>query len=139
MLINTQAINDITSDNEFKDLHKFTLTEADWSLLENYEEILQVVYCFLLMNNVNFKLLVPHAFQEILSAKNTPTLCYSIPAFNSFINIWNKQKENPEWSDIIQPGIDKLEEYTDKLNDTHIVAMGEIYFIYIIFNIELMV
>ena len=73
-----------------------------------------------------------------MSAENTPTLCYSIPAFNSFINIWNKQKENPEWSDIIQPGIDKLEEYMDKLNDTHIVAMGEIYFIYIIFYIELM-
>ena len=72
-----------------------------------------------------------------MSAENTPTLCYSIPAFNSFINIWTKQQERPEWSDIIQPGIDKLEEYVDKLNDAHILAMGEIYFIYFIFNIEL--
>ena len=47
----------MTSDNEFKDLHKFALTDADWELLENYEEILQVVSCFLLLKNVNFKLL----------------------------------------------------------------------------------
>ena len=80
---------------------------------------------------------VPHAFQEILSAENTPTLCYSIPAFESFINIWTKLvEERPEWSDIIQPGLDKLEDYKSKLNDAHIIAMGEIYFIYFIFKID---
>ena len=47
----------MTSDNEFKDLHKFALTDADWALLKNYEEILQVVSCFLLLKNVKFKLL----------------------------------------------------------------------------------
>jgi hypothetical protein len=73
-----------------------------------------------------------------LSAENTPTLCYSIPAFESFINIWTKHaKERPDWSDIIQPGIDKLEEYMDRLNDAHILAMGEIYFIYFILSIDL--
>ena len=70
-----------------------------------------------------------------MSAENTPTLCYSIPAFESFINIWTKLvEENPEWSDIIQPGLDKLEDYKGKLNDAHILAMGEsqflFYFIY---------
>jgi hypothetical protein len=65
-----------------------------------------------------------------LSGENTPTLCYSIPAFEAFINRWTIQiEENPEWANIIQPGLDKLEEYVGRLNDAHILAMGEIYFI----------
>jgi hypothetical protein len=38
-------------------------------------------------------------------------------------------EEQPEWVDIIQPGVDKLKEYMDKLNDVHVLAMGESYFI----------
>jgi len=65
-----------------------------------------------------------------LSGENTPTLCSSIPAFESFINIWTRLAEDrPEWEDIIQPGIYKLEEYMDKLNDAHVLAMGKVYFI----------
>jgi hypothetical protein len=70
-----------------------------------------------------------------LSGENTPTLCYSIPAFESFTNLWMKQvEENPEWEDIIQPGLDKLEEYMGRLNDAHILAMGEFYFILFYFR-----
>ena len=66
-------------------------------------------------------------YQEILSSENTPTLCYSIPAFQSFINLWTTLvNENPEWEDIIQPGLFKLEDYVEKLNQAHILAMGEI-------------
>ena len=73
----------------------------------------------------------------MLSGENTPTLCYSIPAFESFHHIWTKLAEDrPEWTDIIQPGLDKLEEYMDKLNDAHVVAMGKIDFI-LFFTIEL--
>ncbi|KAF8809261.1 hypothetical protein BYT27DRAFT_7222516 [Phlegmacium glaucopus] len=97
-----EAIDDITSDNEFKDLHKFKLTEDDWGLLKDYQEILQ----------------------EILSSETTPTLCYSIPAFQSFINLWTQLVEDkPEWENIIQPGLFKLEDYVDRLNDAHILAM----------------
>jgi hypothetical protein len=39
-------------------------------------------------------------------------------------------EKRPEWSNIIQPGLDKLEEYKSKLNDAHILAMGGIYFIF---------
>jgi hypothetical protein len=56
-LIKLQAIDDITSDNEFRDLHKFKLTGQDWSLLKDYQEILQVISCFLVMKYVNIKLL----------------------------------------------------------------------------------
>jgi hypothetical protein len=46
MLTTLQAIVDITNDNEFKELHKFRLTERDWDLLKDYQEILQVIACF---------------------------------------------------------------------------------------------
>ena len=72
-----------------------------------------------------------------MSAENTPTLCYSIPAYESFINIWTKlAEERPEWRDFIQPGLDKLEDYKSRLNDAHILAMGEFYFIYFIFKFD---
>jgi hypothetical protein len=46
MLTTVQAIVDITNDNEFKELHKFRLTERDWDLLKDYQEILQVIVSF---------------------------------------------------------------------------------------------
>ena len=70
---------------------------------------------------------VPHAFQDILGAEKTPTLCYSIPAFASFIRLWKEMAaEKLEWKDIIQPGLDKLKDYQDRLADTpaYVVAMG---------------
>jgi hypothetical protein len=47
----------MTSNNEFKDLHKFALSEEDWVTLQDYQTILQVVSCFLLMKYVNIKML----------------------------------------------------------------------------------
>ncbi|KAF8814041.1 hypothetical protein BYT27DRAFT_7083097, partial [Phlegmacium glaucopus] len=121
VLLLKEAIDDITSDNEFKDLYKFKLTQEDWDLLKDYQKILEV----------------PHAFQEILSGENTPTLCYSIPAFQSFIDLWTQLKEDvPEWEEIIEPGLVKLEEYVERLNDVHVLAMGKIQF-NLIFTIEL--
>jgi len=43
MLTIMQAIEDITHDNEFKELQKFQLSDRDWKLLEDYQEILQVM------------------------------------------------------------------------------------------------
>jgi len=45
MLTINQAIVDITNDKEFKELHKFQLSERDWDLLKDYQEILQVITC----------------------------------------------------------------------------------------------
>ena len=65
----------------------------------------------------------------MLSGENTPTLCYSIPAFTSFINIWqNLVVNNPAWTDIIEPGLDKLEDYQERVTDVYDLAMGEIKF-----------
>ena len=62
-----------------------------------------------------------------MSGEKTPTLCHSIPAFRSLENLWSILAENnPEWENFIRPGIDKLEEYEERLPDVHILAMGEI-------------
>jgi len=61
---------------------------------------------------------VPHAFQDILGAEKTPTMCYSIPAFASFIRQWKEMAaEKLYWKDIIQPGLNTLKDYQDRLTD----------------------
>jgi hypothetical protein len=81
-------------------------------------------------SNLNYSIYsiqVPHAFQEVLGAEKIPTLCYSIPAFASFIDMWEKpMQDHPEWKKYIQPGLDKLEDYKNTVDDTpaYVVAMG---------------
>ena len=71
----------------------------------------------------------------MLSGENTPTLCYAIPAFTSFINIWqNLSADNPAWEDIIEPGLDKLKDYQERVTDVYDLAMGEIKFNLILYH-----
>jgi hypothetical protein len=72
---------------------------------------------------------VPHAFQDILGAETTPTLCYAILGFSAFIEKWNQLKdENADWAPIIDPGLEKLQEYVDEIPKVpaYVLAMGEL-------------
>lgn len=72
---------------------------------------------------------VPHAFQEILSAESTPTLCYSILAFSAFIERWEElQAEEDHLEGVIEEGLDKLRDYQDELPKTpaYTVALGKL-------------
>ena len=42
-------------------------------------------------------------------------------------------EDNPQWDEIIQPGLDKLGDYQDHLADTpaYVVAMGKLTQVYI--------
>jgi hypothetical protein len=113
-------------------LHKYRLSNEDWAILGDYEQILQVIQMVIYLDKMLIKYFqIPHAFQEMLSREKTPTLSYIIPSFASFILCWeNLVEENPDWADIIQPGLDKLGDYEDRLTDTHLVAMGKLYLIY---------
>ena len=51
LFINIQAINNITNDSEFKDLHKFQLDDSDWDLLEDYVKILEVGFLLIVWYN----------------------------------------------------------------------------------------
>ena len=44
IIVIIQAIEDITYDNEFKELQKFQLNEKDWDLLKVYHQILQLIF-----------------------------------------------------------------------------------------------
>ena len=71
---------------------------------------------------------VPHAFQHMLGSEKTPTLPYIVPAFAAFIQRWTDlADENLDWYAIIQPGLNKLEEYQEELGKTpaYILAMGK--------------
>ena len=62
-----------------------------------------------------------------MSGENTPTLCYATPAFAKFIEVWSQLiEDHPEWTDIIQPGLDKLEDYQERATETYDLAMGKI-------------
>jgi hypothetical protein len=72
---------------------------------------------------------VPHAFQDILGGEATPTLYYVIFAFSSFIDKWEElQKSNPNWADVIQPVLDKPEDYVSDLDQVpaYTIAMGNL-------------
>ncbi|KAF9555990.1 hypothetical protein CPC08DRAFT_642107, partial [Agrocybe pediades] len=83
------------------ELTKFQLTLSEWEALSTIHRIL----------------LIPHAFQQLLSFEKQPTLAHTIPAFQTMINLWKDlQTEIPEVENIIQAGLDKLEGYQDKLD-----------------------
>lgn len=46
-LIFLQAIQDITTDNDFKDLQKYYFEEKEWEILKDYEQILEVNFYLL--------------------------------------------------------------------------------------------
>lgn len=65
--------------------------------------------------------------QTHLSKERTPTLCYSIPEFEKFIDLWEKMaKKMPRLKPFIEIGLDKAYEYYDKMDRTnaYLVAMG---------------
>jgi hypothetical protein len=62
-----------------------------------------------------------------LGAEKTPTLCYSIFAYSQFIDKWKElQRLRPDLAEYIQPGLDKLQDYSLYLNDVpaYTLAMG---------------
>ncbi|THU83977.1 hypothetical protein K435DRAFT_688499, partial [Dendrothele bispora CBS 962.96] len=110
-----EAIQRILNSNEFPELKNYSLTEENWGLLHKYSQILQV----------------PHAFQERLSAEKTPTLSYALPTFEAMTSKWRKLQETslPEYDNIIRAGIEKLDKYRDRAeqSDAHTLAMRKIF------------
>jgi hypothetical protein len=66
----------------------------------------------LLMLDILISFQIPHSYQQILSGEKTPTLCGTVPAFKALIQTLEKfQEKSMLANEIIQPGIDKLEDY----------------------------
>jgi hypothetical protein len=113
------------------DLTKYKLNKAECGALKVIKDILLVsLYhlcgCWSAVNSQN-SLKIPHAFQHVLSHEKTPTLAYTIPAFQSMIKKWMDLKTKfPDAADIIDEGINKLEIYENKLEavPANIIATG---------------
>ena len=87
--------------------------------------VLQKNLYFLIMN-INSTRQIPHAFQQQLSAKKTPTLCEATRSFSAITKVWKEfQDQHPETFDIVQAGINKLEDYSNQtsLTPAYTVAM----------------
>ncbi|KAJ3557704.1 hypothetical protein NP233_g11674 [Leucocoprinus birnbaumii] len=81
------------------DMVRIHLLAVDWDTLEVYSKILAV----------------PHAFQQVLSAEKTPTLCDVLPSFNTLIDTWRRlQLKFPAYRRVIEAGVAKLERYRDR-------------------------
>ncbi|PPQ97649.1 hypothetical protein CVT26_002438 [Gymnopilus dilepis] len=93
---------------DFDELRRYELSEDDWKA---FLDILSI----------------PHAFQQALSSEKTPILCNTISHFHAIIQVWKEyQAEHPsELFDVVQAGIDKLQDYYDvtSANPTYIMAM----------------
>jgi len=64
-----------------------------------------------------------------------PTLCNAFPAFEGMKRVWkNHQFDHPETYNIVQKGLDKLEEYRDYAGDVpaYILAMCMCQFTFIL-------
>ncbi|KAH6906874.1 ribonuclease H-like domain-containing protein [Coprinopsis sp. MPI-PUGE-AT-0042] len=91
-----EFVTKMIADNP--ELRKYELDDAEWSLLQEYSDILKV----------------PHAFQQVLSSEKTPTLHHALPCFQAMVAKWKAMaNEKPLFADIINAGIEKLEEYME--------------------------
>ncbi|KAF8979823.1 hypothetical protein BDQ17DRAFT_1215276, partial [Cyathus striatus] len=97
LLMIEQAImlHQFVSLPDFNAAHKqHILTDSKWKALGIFQDIL----------------LVPHAFQQKLSAEKTPTLCNVIPTFKN-MEVTEHAHDGPDTSQIVQAGLDKLSSY----------------------------
>ncbi|THU76962.1 hypothetical protein K435DRAFT_703533 [Dendrothele bispora CBS 962.96] len=96
--------------NAHPELADFYMIEREWDALKMYSQIL----------------MIPHAFQERLSAEKTPTLSFAIPAYEAMITKWtNLKAELPQAAPVIDAGIAKLVKYRDRVDvsDAYTLAM----------------
>ncbi|KAJ2921800.1 hypothetical protein H1R20_g15297, partial [Candolleomyces eurysporus] len=85
-----------------RELQRYRLKETEWEALNMYIEILRV----------------PHAFQQKLSHEKIPTLYQALPHFHRMVGAWKRKKEEmPQYRNIINVGISKLEDYLDNIKD----------------------
>ncbi|KAG2345688.1 hypothetical protein BDR05DRAFT_880114, partial [Suillus weaverae] len=104
-----EGIDRVLSSDSFPEFQKYKLGSSEWDALDVFRKVLSV----------------PHAFQQRLSAEKTPTLCNAIPAFEAMVRIWSKQlDDDPDLAIVIQPGLDKLNDYRSCIADVPAYALA---------------
>ncbi|TFK35666.1 hypothetical protein BDQ12DRAFT_611422, partial [Crucibulum laeve] len=94
-----EGVKEFIEQNGTEEIQKYKLSDPEWATLKHFKAILAV----------------PHAFQQKLPHEKTPTLCYALPSFEGMMGAWEKLKnDNPDLTNIIQAGLDKLEAYHNR-------------------------
>ena len=116
-----------------EELAKYKLAAPEWDALELFQSILQVnSQWFASSINLN-DFQVPQAFQQQLSSEKTPTLCNAFPAFKGMKRVWKEhQVEHLETSDVVQEGLNKLDDYRDRADHVpaYVLAMYMYQFLF---------
>ena len=115
---------------EYADISKkFKLSSAEWVALQAFSDILKVChYASACVDFCSDIFQIPHAFQQILFGEKTPTLGMSLAAFEVMAAKWKQHHDaNPEFADVIDAGLDKLDEYYNYAQDVpaNTIAMGK--------------
>ncbi|KAG2338125.1 hypothetical protein BDR05DRAFT_894155 [Suillus weaverae] len=97
-----EGIDRFLLSDSFPEFQKYKLGSSKWDALDVFRKVLSV----------------PHAFQQQSSAEKTPTLCNAIPAFEAMLN------DDPDLAIVIQPGLNKLNDYQSRIADVPAYALA---------------
>ncbi|KAH9033149.1 hypothetical protein EDB84DRAFT_1270345 [Lactarius hengduanensis] len=92
------------------DLSKYRISPKEWDVLQDVEYVLSK----------------PHRVQQIMSKETTPVLSGAIPAFETFMTLWERLVENyPHLQFMVQPGLDLMYKYYTRMDRTkaYVLAM----------------
>lgn len=107
-----QAVNVFLKLRDNHDIFSHLLNPTDIEVITHIVHILKLA----------------HATQELLSGEKTPTLSIALPAYQLVVKYWTEmQGSYPELRNAIQAGIDKINDYVSKSQESqiHVLAMGE--------------
>ncbi|KIK20568.1 hypothetical protein PISMIDRAFT_105482, partial [Pisolithus microcarpus 441] len=93
-----------------KELAKVKISDAEWSVLQDYENILKV----------------PHKVQQQMSTEARPTLSHAVLSFKLFMTAWEKmQQENRHLAPFIEVGLIKARHYYNCMDNmkVYIISM----------------
>jgi len=116
-----------------EELAKYKLAATEWDALELFQSILRVNSQWSALSIILNDFQVPHAFQQQLSSEKTPTLCNAFPAFEGMKQVWKEhQVEHPETCNIVQEGLDKLDDYRDRADHVpaYVLAMCKYQYLF---------
>ncbi|KIK19164.1 hypothetical protein PISMIDRAFT_13850 [Pisolithus microcarpus 441] len=100
----------MTLPSQQKELAKVKISNAGWSILQDYENILKV----------------PHKVQQQMSVEARPTLSHAVPSFKLFMTAWEKmQQENQHLAPFIEVGLIKARHYYNCMDNmkAYIISM----------------
>ncbi|KAG5633888.1 hypothetical protein H0H81_004579, partial [Sphagnurus paluster] len=105
------AICRLLEQEKYQDLSYLSLYDSEVKTLDKIRQFLEI----------------PHAFQELVSAEQTPTLTVALPAYEQLLTMFKLFKNNSLNSSIthaIDASIEKLETYLVKTRNTRVYAIA---------------